>query len=87
MSGALRDRKGTTLVGEKSFGKGTVQEAIDGLPAGAGLHVTIAKWLLPQGDWIHEKGIEPTVSATDDSATTEVNEVLEKAIEEIVKSL
>ena len=58
LAGSLRDHKKTTLVGEKSFGKGSVQEALD-LKGGAGLHVTVAKWILPNGDWINEKGIEP----------------------------
>jgi len=60
LSGALRDHKRVKLVGEKSFGKGSVQEAID-LKGGAGLHVTVAKWVLPNGDWINHKGINPDV--------------------------
>ena len=63
LSGALRDHKRAKLVGEKSFGKGSVQEPID-LKGGAGLHVTIAKWILPNGEWINGKGIEPTVKVT-----------------------
>jgi carboxyl-terminal processing protease len=63
LAGALRDRLGIELVGEQSFGKGTVQDAID-LPGKAGLHVTIAKWLLPSGDWIHEEGLKPDVKVT-----------------------
>ena len=58
LAGALRDRIQAPLVGERSFGKGTVQEAPD-LAGGAGLHITIARWLLPSGDWIHENGLEP----------------------------
>jgi carboxyl-terminal processing protease len=60
LSGALRDYGRATLVGQKSFGKGSVQEALD-LSNGAGLHVTIAKWILPKGDWIMGKGIEPKI--------------------------
>jgi carboxyl-terminal processing protease len=83
LAGALRDRLGVQLVGEKSFGKGTVQEALD-LTGGAGLHVTIAKWLLPNGDWIHEKGLTPAVEVklpdtASDSAST-VDTQLESAI-------
>lgn len=58
VSGALKDHHRANIYGEKSFGKGSVQEALD-LYQGAGLHVTIAKWLLPAGSWIHEKGINP----------------------------
>lgn len=60
LSGALRDHGKATLIGQKSFGKGSVQEALD-LEGGAGLHVTIAKWILPNGDWINGKGIEPKI--------------------------
>jgi carboxyl-terminal processing protease len=60
LAGALRDRIGVKLVGEQSFGKGTVQDAMD-LPGNAGLHVTIARWLLPSGDWIHDDGLKPDV--------------------------
>jgi carboxyl-terminal processing protease len=59
-AGALRDHKRAKLVGQKSFGKGSVQEALD-LKDGAGLHVTVAKWILPGGEWINGKGIEPSV--------------------------
>ncbi|MEI7653015.1 MAG: S41 family peptidase [bacterium] len=58
LAGALRDQKRAKLVGEKSFGKGSVQEVLE-LSGGAGLHVTVAKWVLPGGDWINGKGITP----------------------------
>lgn len=60
LAGALRERIGTKLVGEKSFGKGTVQEAQE-LPDGSGLHVTVAEWLLPSGKNIHGNGLDPDV--------------------------
>ena len=60
LSGALRDDKGFKLVGEKSFGKGTVQEPLD-VSGGAGLHVTTAKWLTPNGTWVHMVGLTPDV--------------------------
>lgn len=58
MAGALRDHKRAKLVGEKSFGKGSVQGTFD-LSDGSGMHVTVAKWILPSGEWINGKGIEP----------------------------
>jgi carboxyl-terminal processing protease len=61
MAGALRDNKRARLIGEKTFGKGSVQEALD-LSQGAGLHVTVAKWVLPNGDWINGKGIMPDIT-------------------------
>lgn len=60
LSGALRDQKDVKLVGENSFGKGTVQNPIE-IPGGSGLHVTVAKWLTPKGTWVHEKGLAPDV--------------------------
>lgn len=91
LSGALRDRIGAKLVGEKSFGKGTVQEAID-LAGNAGLHVTIAKWLLPSGEWIHDTGLKPDIEVElpeVDSASesgTLIDTQLQKAVE-VLKEL
>ncbi len=85
LAGALRDHNRATLVGDKSFGKGTIQEALD-LSEGAGLHVTTAKWLLPEGQWVNEsKGITPEVEIADDLETKEIDEQLEKAIEVVLK--
>ncbi|AQQ53514.1 lmo1851 family serine protease [Planococcus lenghuensis] len=60
LAGALSESADVTLVGENSFGKGTVQTAND-LPDGANLKFTTAKWLTPDGNWIHETGIAPDV--------------------------
>jgi len=89
LAGALRDYNRAQLVGEKSFGKGSVQEALD-LKEGAGLHVTVAKWVLPNGDWINGKGIEPKYKVTNEikegnTITKEVDKQLEKAIELLTK--
>lgn len=59
VSGALKTRNRATLIGENSFGKGSVQQVID-LAKGTSLHVTIAKWLLPDGSNIDKVGIKPT---------------------------
>lgn len=58
LAGALSESSNVKLVGEKSFGKGTMQTA-ENLPDGSNLKYTIAKWLTPKGNWIHEKGIQP----------------------------
>lgn len=60
LAGALHDNRGVTLVGQKSFGKGSVQQLED-LDKGASLKITIAKWLTPNGVSISEKGIEPNI--------------------------
>ena len=82
LSGALRDNQRAKLIGEKTFGKGTIQEALD-VAEGAGLHVTTAKWLLPLGQWVNEtKGITPEIEVQDDK-TTAKDEVMEKALENL----
>ncbi|WLR49270.1 S41 family peptidase [Halobacillus litoralis] len=60
LAATMQEAGGYDLVGTKSFGKGTVQQA---LPMGDGstIKLTLFKWLTPDGNWIHEKGIEPTV--------------------------
>lgn len=89
VAGAIRDWKRAKLIGEKTFGKGSIQEAVD-LQKGAGLHITIAKWVLPKGDWINEKGVEPEiiVENPDDEHNTIIRSTdlqLKKAIEELEK--
>lgn len=78
LSGALRDNKKIKLVGDTSFGKGTIQEPIE-LDNGVGLHVTIARWLTPSGYWVNEKGLIPDIAVADDPETV-TDEQLEAAI-------
>ncbi|HPQ82156.1 MAG TPA: S41 family peptidase [Candidatus Saccharimonas sp.] len=58
VAGALQDHKAATLIGEKTYGKGTVQKLID-LPDGRQLKVTIARWFTPNGKNITKEGIAP----------------------------
>ena len=58
VAGALRDHKRAMLLGEKTFGKGSVQ-SIEPLADNSSLRVTIAHWLTPNGTEIHKKGLEP----------------------------
>ncbi|WP_044476671.1 S41 family peptidase [Oceanobacillus massiliensis] len=53
---------GYDVVGETSYGKGTVQQAVP-LGDGSSIKLTTYKWLSPKGEWINEKGVEPTVEA------------------------
>lgn len=85
LAGALKDNERAKLVGEKSFGKGSVQEAED-LDAGAGLHITVAKWLLPAGAWINGKGIEPDIKVLNDEKSPNEDKQLKRAIEELTKT-
>jgi carboxyl-terminal processing protease len=84
VAGALRDHKRATLVGETSFGKGTIQQAED-LGDGAGLHVTIAKWLTPNGIWVNGNGLTPDVSVKLDAKDPSRDTQLEKAVQELLK--
>jgi len=80
LAGALKDHGRAQLIGETTFGKGTVQEALD-VSEGAGLHVTTAKWLLPSGLWVNDsKGLTPDIEVRDDPET-EADEQLVKAID------
>ena len=58
VSGALQARDRGEVIGVTSFGKGSVQQVID-LPNNTSLHVTIAKWMLPNGQNIDKEGIKP----------------------------
>ncbi len=62
VAAALKESADIPLVGMKSFGKGTVQSAQD-FTDGSNLKFTTAKWLTPDGNWIHKKGISPDVKA------------------------
>lgn len=84
VSGALRDHNRAKLVGEQTFGKGTVQEAED-LGGGAGLHVTIAKWLTPNGTWVNQKGLTPDYVVTLNANDPTNDAQLEKAVELLVE--
>ncbi len=65
VAGALRDHKKALLVGDTSFGKGSVQEVIS-ITGETLLKITIAKWLTPGGISISEKGLEPDYKVVED---------------------
>ncbi|MBI4089523.1 MAG: S41 family peptidase [Candidatus Levybacteria bacterium] len=80
VSGALRDNNRAILIGETSFGKGTIQQATD-LGNGAGIHVTIAKWLTPKGNWVNDsKGLKPNIEVSLDTKDPSRDLQLEKAV-------
>jgi len=58
VAGALRDHGRATLIGEKTYGKGSVQEVHE-FPDGSSLHVTVARWLTPRLQQIDGAGLEP----------------------------
>ncbi|MCP9312060.1 S41 family peptidase [Liquorilactobacillus satsumensis] len=61
-SAALNQSANIKLVGTKSYGKGTVQNTLP-FSDKTELKMTIAKWLTPDGSWIHHKGLQPTIKA------------------------
>jgi len=86
LAGALQDTGAATLVGVKTFGKGIVQEVV-GIKDGGGFKVTNSEYFTPNGNNIHEKGLEPNVliEATDfmknNIFTDEEDVQLQKALE------
>lgn len=61
LAGALQDNKKATLIGTRSFGKGSVQELVD--IGGGSLKVTVARWLTPSGNSISDGGLTPDIKA------------------------
>lgn len=82
LAGALQQNGIATLVGEKTFGKGSVQEVID-ITKDTSLKVTVARWLTPNGDSISEKGLTPdyVVPFTEKDLLNKKDPQLDKAIE------
>jgi carboxyl-terminal processing protease len=78
VSAALQYYGRAKIVGERTFGKDTAQEIID-LADGSLLRLTIAKWLTPGGDSLHE-GLAPDIDVVNDPET-DADEQLDKAIE------
>lgn len=61
LASALKQSAKVTLIGEETFGKGTVQETCVAKD-GSIIKITIAKWLTPNGDWIHQTGVKPDIT-------------------------
>lgn len=70
VSGALQDTKRGTLVGETTYGKGTVQQWVDLTDNSGGFRLTIAKWLTPDKRWIHTLGLTPDVTVAANGGPT-----------------
>jgi len=87
LAGALRDNRNIKLIGEKSYGKGSVQEVVD-LRGGSFIKITIAEWLTPNKNSISEVGLEPDVKIeiTEEDAKDKKDTQLQKALE-IIKDL
>ena len=88
LAGALRDNRSVKLVGEKTFGKGSVQELVN-LKDGSSLKVTVAKWLTPKGVSISEHGLDPDykISVTEQDTENKKDSQLDKAVEILSKMI
>lgn len=88
VAGALQDYGLAKIVGQKSFGKGSVQ-AVKKLSDGSSLKVTIAKWLTPKGRSINDEGIKPDVEIEFTKADFDAKKdpQLDKAIEMLLKEV
>jgi carboxyl-terminal processing protease len=80
LAGALRQLAHARLVGEPSFGKGTIQE-VEPLPLNTSLHITTGRWLLPNGENLDKQGLTPDFAVKNASESAARDEVLEKGIE------
>lgn len=61
VAGAIQDMERGQVLGDVTYGKGTVQNWHDLGEGNGGVRITIARWLTPNGTWVHEKGIQPDV--------------------------
>src|SRR3989344_1289033 len=88
LAGSLRDNRKINLIGEKSFGKGSVQEAVSLRDGKSFLKITKSKWLVPSGSSISEVGLSPDVKIemTSEDFESGKDPQLEKALE-IIKNL
>lgn len=86
LAGALRDNGKAFLIGEKSFGKGSVQELIE-LGQGAAVKVTVAKWITPNGKNLNKDGLEPDIQVelTSDDINAKRDPQLDRALQEVIK--
>ena len=84
VAGALHDNKNIKLIGEKTFGKGSVQQ-VEELRLRTSLKITVAKWLTPKGRSISDEGIEPDIKIerTEEDVEQNRDPQLDKAIEVI----
>jgi carboxyl-terminal processing protease len=82
LSGALHDDRNIPLVGQKSFGKGTVQQ-VEQLPDGSSLKITVAHWVLPSGRILDHDGLVPdyAVTSTDAEIAAGQDPQLDKALQ------
>ncbi|MBP8684591.1 MAG: S41 family peptidase [Synergistaceae bacterium] len=87
LAGALKDHKRATIVGKKTFGKGSVQSLFN-LPDNSGIYITIARYTTPSGFVIDHKGLEPNVKVEGEITKEKINDKqLRKGLEILRKEV
>ena len=87
VAGALQDSGRATLVGQTTFGKGTVQQWQELTGEGGAFRLTIARWLTPDKRWIHDVGLVPDVEVTvPPDVAAGADPILEKALQVLGES-
>ncbi len=86
LAGAIKDNKRGKIIGEKTFGKGTVQQ-LESLSNGSSVKITVAKWLTPSGLSIDKNGINPDIEVKEgeNALFSEDDAILKRALQEIRK--
>ena len=87
MAGALKDHKRAIILGERTYGKGSVQSIIP-LSDGGGIRLTVSKYYLPSGKSISKVGVKPDIFVEeDDNENFKVNSPYDNQLEYAVKLL
>lgn len=82
VAGALDDTDRATLIGQTTFGKGTIQQWQELPGEGGAFRLTVGRWLTPDKTWIHDAGITPDIEVTvPDDAPADADPVLDRAVE------
>lgn len=86
LAGAIGDNDRGVVIGEKTFGKGTVQQ-LESLTGGSSVKITIAKWLTPNGNSIDKNGIQPDIEVKepDDILFAKDDPLIDRAVQELGK--
>ena len=80
IAGSLQARDRAVLVGTKTYGKGVVQEWLPLPNDFGGIHLTVARWLLPNGTWIQGKGLTPDIAVDTSNVRAGTDPVLDAAL-------
>ena len=86
VAGALKDHKRAILLGENTYGKGSVQSIIP-LSDGGGMRLTISKYYLPSGQSISEIGVSPDILVEEESEDFKINSVSDNQLNYAIKLL